>query len=62
MEIKNFMEDFVEDVIEDMVSVEADVCFCEACRLDIAALALNRLPPKYIVTEKGRAFTKVESL
>ncbi|MHB8916439.1 MAG: late competence development ComFB family protein [Desulfocucumaceae bacterium] len=30
-----------------------DICKCERCRLDIAAIALNKLPPNYVVTTEG---------
>jgi len=30
-----------------------DICKCERCRLDIAAIALNNLPPNYVVTTEG---------
>lgn len=30
-----------------------NICRCERCRLDIAAIALNNLPPNYVVTTEG---------
>ena len=29
-------------------------CHCEQCELDIVALTLNQLPPKYVATNKSR--------
>jgi competence protein ComFB len=33
-------------------------CSCERCQLDIIALALNRLPARYVVTEQGNVYVK----
>ena len=59
--LKNHME---EVVFNQMKSVLQDIkmCDCEKCQLDIAAIALNELPPKYVVTEKGVLFSKIDSL
>jgi len=46
----------------DKVLDNMDVCKCEKCRLDIAAIALNNLPTKYVVTEKGELYSKVSTL
>ena len=54
--------------MEELVTCEVDRmmkgenykgCLCERCRADSIALALNRLPAKYVVTEKGEAISKV---
>lgn len=34
-------------------------CTCNRCRLDVIALALNKLPSKYAVTTIGNAVTNV---
>ncbi|NLY53653.1 MAG: late competence development ComFB family protein, partial [Firmicutes bacterium] len=36
----------------------AGACFCERCLLDITALALNRLPPRYVVCDQGEAYVR----
>ncbi len=61
MEFKNDLDEMVTLVLEDLLAKEKDVCKCARCRLDIAALALNNLPPKYAVTDIGRAHTKLEA-
>ena len=38
---------------------EANCCHCEDCRLDVMAMMLNQLPPKYVVTEKGALFAQM---
>jgi len=32
---------------------QGQVCGCERCRLDIAAIALNNLTPNYVVSTEG---------
>ncbi|MDR1687943.1 MAG: late competence development ComFB family protein [Clostridiales bacterium] len=59
--IKNFMEDMVADTIDSVIK-NMDICDCEKCRMDITAIALNSLPPKYVVTRKGQLFTKLSVL
>lgn len=62
MHLKNSMEDLVFQHIDGIIARNEGVCNCERCKLDIAALALNFLPPRYIVTEKGEMFTRIKSL
>ena len=59
--IKNYMEEIVLDMIKDVLR-DIDMCTCEKCLLDITAIALNDLPPKYVVTEKGELYTKTNVL
>jgi competence protein ComFB len=61
MEVKNCMEIYVWDML-DRVLEKQQVCICDICRHDIAALALNDLPPRYVVTQKGEAYTKAKLL
>lgn len=59
--LKNYMEDVVFSLLEELIR-EKNVCECERCKYDIAALALNNLPPKYVVTESGEIFAKTQLL
>lgn len=59
--IKNYMEEVVFNLLDGVLD-DINMCKCEACRMDIAALALNSLPPKYIATQKGELYSKVNSL
>lgn len=38
-------------------------CHCEQCEMDIVAITLNTLPPKYVATQEGRneAFEKLNT-
>ncbi|MGB9814089.1 MAG: late competence development ComFB family protein [Thermovenabulum sp.] len=62
LKLKNFMEDVVFQILDEILMEKKDFCSCERCKMDIAAIALNHLPPKYTVTESGEVFTKVELL
>lgn len=59
--IKNYMEEVVLNSIEGILD-DINMCKCQMCVMDIAALALNDLPSKYIATEKGELYSKVNSL
>ncbi|MGI6778178.1 MAG: late competence development ComFB family protein [Acetivibrionales bacterium] len=60
-QIKNYMEEIVFNAMKEVLE-DINVCTCEKCFMDIAAIALNDLPPKYIVTEKGELYSKLNSL
>jgi competence protein ComFB len=60
MKIYNYMEDTVRDTLDSLLSKRKDICKCQKCKLDMMTWALNRLPPKYIVTDKGRMYTKLK--
>ncbi len=62
MEIHNYMEDAVKNILDEILAERQDLCKCEKCRLDMMAWALNRLPPKYVVTHKGRVYTKLQEI
>lgn len=53
----NVMEELVEQSY-DSVKNTLNCCQCEICRNDIIACALNLLPPKYVVLEKGSVYSK----
>lgn len=60
MELKNYMEIVVEDaVVKELSGINEEWAKSHKCKLDIMAFVLNRLPAKYIVTDKGRIMTKI---
>lgn len=59
LKVYNYMEYIVSDELEKLLASAEPLCKCQKCKLDIAAWALNRLPPKYIVSEKGRMYAKL---
>ena len=52
----NMMEAMVEDELDKMGD-SLGCCLCDQCRGDIAAYALNQLPPRYVVTKAGGAIS-----
>ncbi|MDK2820650.1 MAG: competence protein ComFB [Clostridia bacterium] len=60
--LKNIMEDCVWELLDSILSQDPEVCNCEICRHDIVALALNELPPHYVVREKGAIYSKIRIL
>ncbi len=61
MELKNLMEMVVSQSIDD-IKKHYDFCSCPQCRLDISALALNKIPPRYVVSQKGESYGRAELL
>jgi competence protein ComFB len=59
--LKNIMEAAVIRKYDEMIK-EMDCCKCDMCRLDVLAFALNELPHKYVVTDKGELFAKASDL
>mgnify|MGYP000880168464 CR=1 FL=1 len=62
MQLHNLLEDEVIRITHKLLRDREDICTCDKCKLDIAAIALNNLKPKYVVTEKGSLFGKVDTL
>ena len=60
-QIKNYMEVCVQDSMKAVLK-QINACQCEKCYADIMAISLNSLPAKYIVTEKGQLYSKIETL
>lgn len=56
------MEDAVHDTLTEMLGKRSNLCKCSRCKLDIMAFALNHLPPKYVVTDKGHTYTRVAEM
>jgi competence protein ComFB len=63
MELQNLMEHEVKYALEHVLNTGIKInCQCEKCKLDIIAICLNSLPPKYIVTKKGLLYSKLNIL
>jgi len=57
-QLRNFTEEAVK-VFLDRWLKEEDICQCNDCRLDVMAIMLNNLPPKYIVTDTGALYAQL---
>jgi len=62
VELKNCMESLVWERLDSVLRAYPEMCTCQKCRNDVVALALNALPPRYVVTFAGETYTKVHSL
>ncbi len=51
-EVHNYMEDVVEEVVQELLAKESDICSCSHCVLDMSAIVLNQISPKYLPTVK----------
>jgi len=60
--LKNYMEDIAARNIDEQLGRRSDVCKCERCRFDILAYTLNNLPSKYVVSDKGHIYTKLQEM
>jgi len=54
------MEELVKLRVDELMDY-ASVCKCPQCRSDVIALALNRLPPRYVTCIQGDVFTRFEA-
>ena len=62
MAYRNYMEEVVVEELNGVLKQLKKACKCERCREDMVAYALNRLAPKYITTDLGNAYTKMNQL
>lgn len=62
MEVRNVVENLVWQNLDQVLDRKEGACRCERCRADIAACALNRLKPRYVVSTTGEVYVKAEFL
>ncbi len=53
MRLKNYNEDLVLETVKIVLKDRDDIPLTRSFVLDVAAYALNRIPPKYITSERG---------
>ncbi|MEK5040706.1 late competence development ComFB family protein [Sporosarcina sp. FSL K6-3457] len=58
MSIHNIMEEIVLEVLVKYKGSLQLTCECERCLDDIRAIALNKLPPRYIVQMEHRPYVR----
>jgi len=58
-QIRNYTEEAVQFYLDRWYK-EADVCQCDICKMDVMALMLNNLKPKYVVTDKGALYAQLD--
>ena len=55
-QLENMWVPLVLEVVMELLEKE-EVCDCQECVLDLVAVSLNTLPPRYWVSGKFNAFT-----
>jgi competence protein ComFB len=66
MNVHNIAEEMVVTKVTEIFDAIAsgenpeDFCTCDHCRLDTACYVLNRIPPRYIVSDRGVARTETD--
>lgn len=60
--LKNYTEIMIDNNMESILENYTDICKCKKCRLDIKAIALNSLAPRYAVTQIGEVYRKLDEL
>ena len=61
MALFNVMEQLVDYKLREVLP-KYDCCMCSDCVDDIKALALNKLPAKYVCSNKGELFSRIDSM
>lgn len=57
--VENSMEEFVIELLPKVIKLYPNMCTCDECLNDIVALALNNLKPRYVHTNKGDIYTRL---
>ena len=58
LQLRNYTEEAVK-LYMDRWFKESDICQCESCYLDVMAIMLNNIKPKYVVTDKGAMYAQL---
>ena len=56
----NVAEEIVRSKVPAIME-ESNMCTCERCTNDVVALALNKIPPRYVVTRKGKLYARINA-
>ncbi|MEG1448765.1 MAG: late competence development ComFB family protein [Oscillospiraceae bacterium] len=55
---RNIIEEIIEEKYNEIIG-SFDVCNCSICKGDVISYALNKFPPKYVVSDEGYLYSKV---
>lgn len=58
----NYTENLVSTMVYSAAQEMSDVCTCDACFNAVAVYALDQLPPRYAVSEKGERYARLDEL
>lgn len=62
MELHNLLEEEVIKAVNDQLKATSIACDCDKCKMDIVAITLNNLKPKYVVSRKGRLYGRIANM
>lgn len=54
------VNEMFDKVLNEYKKNNPDICSCDKCKEDIKALALNKMPPQYVVGQKGNILKRVD--
>lgn len=57
--LRNYTEEAVAMYMEKWFK-DVDCCHCDICKMDVTAIMLNNLKPKYVVTDKGALYAQLD--
>jgi len=60
--VSNVVEQLIWQEIDTVLEQKENACKCDKCRADIAAYALNKVKPHYVVSSKGEAMARTQVL
>ncbi len=58
---KNILEDLIIYKLDELIEA-TDVCKCDRCRSDIIAIALNKLPSRYVSSSGGDIMARMQAM
>jgi len=58
-QLRNYTEEAVKAYLDKWYG-ESGACQCDGCRLDVMAIMLNNLKPKYVVTDSGALYAQMD--
>ena len=61
MAVVNIMEKLVKEKVEVYLP-GSGCCNCDLCLDDICCLALNKMPPRYVNSPKGKLFAQADQV
>lgn len=59
--LKNATEEIVKDILAEEMEHDKSICNCDDCVIDIVAIALNNLKPRYTTSLKGNIYVTAKA-
>ena len=62
MKVINIVEELVWECFKEVMEHRPGICRCDRCMADVCALALNKMKPRYVASDKGEVISKAAFL